>query len=231
MPYSTSELDRVLDAAYPTNTNIAHATLLHGDVAAPFTVTFTAWASTGYFTAPGPLPFANLTPIKISRAGQLNGYLSAAETYWIVTTPAPAYQALPPNSFYIANSYEQAQLGESFIIDNNGSGIITVTEQQPTGKESLAQLLVREINFIRKPVSCGPVGYDGGPNKQTIVSFSNTGTVPITYRHCLILFGGNDTIGSSAGVTGYLLLPATAAQAIGVQQLSAITINLRLRSI
>jgi hypothetical protein len=226
MPFSQSELTRVLNAAYPANATLGHVALLDGSSALDLPVTVN---SGSLFTASGTFAFVTGSALRFNSTGVLPGGMLPTVDYFAVKQSA--------TTFYLAATKAQALANQPFGLGPPvGTGNMTVSQRQPDITDTLADLLTYELPFfIRRPLLGGSnalfINNAQDVFKRQVVSFSNTGTSAVTYRQALVLFGGNDTIGSSAGVTGHLLLPATAAQVIGVQQLAAITIDLRLRSI
>jgi hypothetical protein len=208
---SKSLLLSTAESAYPATGVAGQVILLSGDLISKPVVPDPL---NGWFAAAAH-GLSQGTRIRLSSTGNMPAGFAINTDYWAIIYSTGV--------FGLASSLDNAIAGTSVLPGDAGTGTITVAEQELTSDSLIEVLISKELTaggaYQRLPlVAIGQAAFNpttGAAEKPPkIVQLENTGANPIAYRYVLIALGASSVIGSTAGITGYLLGAEVATQTI-----------------
>jgi hypothetical protein len=198
MPVPFSRLLTLFDAWLPPTGTVGQIALLTGNTT---TATFTYNASTGVLTTSGNHLLVTGSKFRLSvSGGALPGTAAAGVDYFA--------QVLSANTLKICSTLANAQAGTSLTFTDNGSGTMTLTEQLLSYLDPLNVLLNREMpgaNGYNARIPCSNIGSAiivGTVAQKNFFWTQNAVGSTLSFRHMILLEGGNNAIGDSTGTLG-----------------------------
>ena len=218
---SNSFLTLAADAVFPSTGTFARLLLLSGTLATG--LGFTANSTTNELTTSSSHSLVTGSRVRVASTTTVPTPLSAATDYYAIVTTTTTLK--------LATTLANALAATEIDLTDTGTGTLTLNEQELTCADSITVLVNKELpatgGYARIAIANIDAAGSTGEKPPVVLTITNSGGSNIDYKHHLVAYGANTTVGSATGITAYALATEASTQTTVPGQTRAITVNMR----
>jgi hypothetical protein len=204
MPVSQSFLTYAADLTYPSTGAIGRLILLSGSLATG--LQFTVDTATDTLTTVSAHKLVTGSRIRVASSAVLTTPLVATTDYFAIV--------LSTTTLKLATTLTDANSSTAIDITSNGTGTLTLNEQDLNISDPLSVLLNKELpsangysRMLIDNLGAATIVSSNAAKPPKLLTLTNTGSTNLEYKHHLIAYGTSvsATIGQSSGINSYAL--------------------------